>query len=87
MNTTFAFGKGGVEVTIPETYDCAILESRVVQPLADVNGALQHALDHPLASSSIDDLARGKKTVAIVVCDITRPALILRVTILSSMSR
>jgi len=74
MNTTFAFGKGGVEVTIPETYDCAILESRVVQPLADVNGALQHALDHPLASSSIDDLARGKKTVAIVVCDITRPA-------------
>jgi len=74
MNTTFAFGKGGVEVTIPETYDCAILESRVVQPLADVNGALQHALDHPLASSSIDNLARGKKTVAIVVCDITRPA-------------
>jgi lactate racemase len=74
MNTTFAFGKGGVEVTIPETYDCAILESRVVQPLADVNGALQHALDHPLASSSIDYLARGKKTVAIVVCDITRPA-------------
>jgi len=74
MNTTFACGKGGVEVTIPETYDCALLESRVVQPLADVNGALQHALDHPLASSSIDDLAKDKKTVAIVVCDITRPA-------------
>ena len=74
MRTTFAFGKSGIELTVPDDFDCAIIESRDVKPLADANGALQHALDCPLASASVGDLAKGKKRVAIVVCDITRPA-------------
>lgn len=74
MRTTFAFGKTGIEVAISGTHDCAVIESRYVKPLADANGALQHALDHPFASAPLADLAKGKKTVAIVVCDITRPA-------------
>jgi lactate racemase len=74
MNTTFAFGKSGIEVSVPDEFDCAVLESRAVQPLNDASGALQHALDHPLASAPIGELAKGKKTAAIVVCDITRPA-------------
>jgi nickel-dependent lactate racemase len=74
MSTTFAFGKSGIEVSIPGKYDCAVLESRSVKPLADANSALQQALDHPLASAPICDMAKGKKTAAIVVCDITRPA-------------
>ena len=74
MNTTFAFGKSGIEVEVPDNCECDALESRDVEPLADANGSLQQALDHPLASAPIGDLARGKKRVAIVVCDITRPA-------------
>jgi nickel-dependent lactate racemase len=74
MNTRFAFGKSDIEVLVPGDFDCAVIESRAVRPLDDVTGALQHALDHPLASASLGDLAKGKKTVAIVVCDITRPA-------------
>jgi lactate racemase len=74
MSKTFAFGKSGVEVSIPGEYLCAVIESRNVPALVDANSELQQALDHPLASASVCDLARGKKTVAIVVCDITRPA-------------
>jgi lactate racemase len=74
MSKTFAFGKSGIEVSIPGEYDCTVIESRNVPALVDANSALQQALDHPLASASVCDLARGKKTVAIVVCDITRPA-------------
>jgi lactate racemase len=74
MSKTFAFGKSGIEVSIPGEYDCTVIESRNVPALVDTNSALQQALDHPLASASVCDLARGKKTVAIVVCDITRPA-------------
>jgi nickel-dependent lactate racemase len=74
MSTTFAFGKNGIEVSIPGEYDCDVIESRSVKPLADANSALQQALDHPLASAPICDLAKGKNTAAIVVCDITRPA-------------
>ena len=74
MSTIFAFGRSGIEVPVPDEYDCAVIESRYVTPLADANDALQHALDHPLASAPIGDLAKGKKRVAIAVCDITRPA-------------
>src|SRR4051794_26332607 len=74
MNTTFAFGKGAIDVSVPDNSDCSVIESREVTPLSDANAALQHALDHPLASAPIGDLAIGKKKVAIVVCDITRPA-------------
>ena len=74
MNTTFAFGKTGIEVQVPDTCDCAIIESRHVKPITDANAALQHALDYPMASASICALAKGKTKVAIVVCDITRPA-------------
>ncbi|KAA6461285.1 nickel-dependent lactate racemase [Acidobacteria bacterium AB60] len=74
MRTRFAFGKTGFEVAIPDNYDCAVLESRAVQPLADANAALEQALDHPLASAPLEELAKGKRRVAVVVCDITRPA-------------
>ncbi len=74
MSTRFAFGKSGIEFPVLDDYDCAVIESRRVPPLADANGALEEALDHPMASASIGDLANGKKRVAIVVCDITRPA-------------
>lgn len=74
MKTTFAFGRSGIDIQVTDNYGCSVLESRRVKPVADANDALQHALDHPLASASIGDLARGKKTAAIVVCDITRPA-------------
>src|SRR5512140_1736239 len=74
MKTTFAFGKSGLEVQVPDTYNCAVLESRYVKPIVDPNAALQQALDHPLASAPLGDLAKGKKRVVIVVCDITRPA-------------
>ena len=74
MRTVFAFGKSGIEISVSDSLNCAVLESRRVEPLPDANGALQQALDHPLASASLSELARGKKKVAIVVCDITRPA-------------
>ena len=74
MNSRFRFGKSGIDLPIPDTFACTVLESRQVKPVEDVQVALEHALDHPLASPPLRDLASGKKTVAIVVCDITRPA-------------
>jgi lactate racemase len=74
MNTRFAFGISGIELSVPDNQDCAVIESRHVEPLADANGALQYVLDHPMASAPLSELAKGKKKVAIVVCDITRPA-------------
>ena len=59
MSTTFAFGKSGIELPVPDSYDCAVIESRDVEPLADADRALQNALDHPLASAPVDNLAKS----------------------------
>jgi nickel-dependent lactate racemase len=40
----------------------------------DVAAALGEALDHPIGSRPLVELAAGKRTAAISVCDITRPA-------------
>jgi nickel-dependent lactate racemase len=74
MKTHFAFGKNGIDVEIPEGFDCQVVRSRAAQALDDVAGTLEAALDHPIKSETLEKLAAGKHTAAISVCDITRPA-------------
>ena len=74
MKTHFAFGKNGIEFTIPDGFDCQVVRSRAAQALDDVAGALEASLDHPIYSDPLEKLAAGKRTAAISVCDITRPA-------------
>ena len=74
MKTHFAFGKNGIDVEIPEGFDCQVVRSRAAQALNNVAGALEAALDHPIHSEPLEKLAAGKRTAAISVCDITRPA-------------
>ena len=70
----FAFGKSGISVPLPGGPHYEVIESRTASRIADRDAALDHALDHPVAGPSLRDLAAGKKTAAISVCDITRPA-------------
>jgi len=74
MRVDLAFGKTGMAVDLPAGFDYSLLEVRSAQPVADALAALEHALDHPVDSLPLVELARGKKTAAISVCDITRPA-------------
>ncbi|MBL8229091.1 MAG: nickel-dependent lactate racemase [Bryobacterales bacterium] len=74
MQVHMAFGKTGLDVELPEGYDYRLLEARSATPLDDANAALEAALDRPIAAAPLAELARGKKSAAISVCDITRPA-------------
>jgi lactate racemase len=74
VQATFAFGKTGLTVSLPEGRNYHLLESRSASPLADVDAALSDALDHPIGARPLLELASGKRTAAISVCDITRPA-------------
>jgi lactate racemase len=74
MQIQFAFGQHGLEVTLPDGPRYEVIESRSASALADVAAALDRALDHPIGSRPLSALAAGKKTAAISVCDITRPA-------------
>jgi nickel-dependent lactate racemase len=74
MRTRFAFGKHGIEVTVPDGIHCEVVRSRAASALADANGALEAALDRPIRCEPLAQLAADKRTAAIAVCDITRPA-------------
>ena len=74
MRVQMAFGKSGLNLDLPDGFDYRILEAKGAKALADSNGALDEALAHPIDSPSLGELARGRRSAAISVCDITRPA-------------
>jgi nickel-dependent lactate racemase len=70
----FSFGKSGIDVTVPDSFRSQIIMSHTAQALDDELAALDAALDAPIGREPLLSLAAGKKTAAISVCDITRPA-------------
>jgi nickel-dependent lactate racemase len=74
VQATFAFGKTGLTVSLPDGPRYDLIESRSAGALPNIQAALGAALDHPIASKPLVELAAGKRTAAISVCDITRPA-------------
>lgn len=74
MRVDLAFGKTGLGAELPEGFEYALLEARSAAPLADWRGSLEAALDQPIGRAPLAEMARGKSSVAISVCDITRPA-------------
>ncbi len=74
MKLRVAFGKDGLDIDLPEGPRYSVLEARSASPLPDVSAALEAALDNPIGRPPLAELARGRKTAAISVCDITRPA-------------
>ena len=74
MKTQFSFGKSGIEVSIPDGLDCQVVRSHTASALGNVESALAAALDRPIGCEPLVKLAAGKRSAAISVCDITRPA-------------
>jgi nickel-dependent lactate racemase len=74
MRIDFAFGKTGLSVELPPGPRYRVLEARWAEAVSDQLAAVEAALDAPIGCASLSELARGKKSAAISVCDITRPA-------------
>src|SRR3954452_16373789 len=74
MQVDLAFAESGITADLPEGFRYCILEEKTAKPLADWRTALEIALDEPIGTKPIQELARGKNSAAISVCDITRPA-------------
>jgi len=74
MQAHLAFGKTGIDIDLPPGFRYRVLEIRTAQPLPDPQRSIESALDNPIGSPPLAELARGKRTASISVCDITRPA-------------
>lgn len=74
MNVTLDYGKTGLDVSLPDDRLIAPpLAIREAAPLANPDAALEAALASPIGTAPLAELARGKKSACVVVCDITRP--------------
>ena len=77
MKFTLDYGKTGLEVTFPEEWP----DKRIVGPLAihpapplpDPESVLLNALENPIGTPSLREIAKGRKNACVLVCDITRP--------------
>ena len=73
MKIRMDYGKTGVVVDFPDDNLKAILDIKQAVVLSSPLEALGMALQNPIGTESLSDLAIGKQSVCIVICDITRP--------------
>ena len=74
MTVRLAFDRSGVEVALPDRWRATVLEARFARAVDSADRAIAEALSRPIAAPPLEELARGRSSAAISVCDITRPA-------------
>jgi lactate racemase len=72
MRVTLDYGRTGLTVELPDQ-TIGPLAIRHVEPLANPDAAVQQALDSPIGTKPLAELARGRKNACILICDVTRP--------------
>jgi nickel-dependent lactate racemase len=67
------FGRKQLAVSLPKDAQATVIRKVSLPKLPDQNQAVRHALDHPISAKPFSELARGRKSACILICDITRP--------------
>ena len=68
-----AYGRAHLPVRLPLGADVSVIRKRKLAKLPDQHGAIRAALAHPTCAAPLAELARGRKSACILICDITRP--------------
>ena len=72
MLVNLAYGRTGLTVEFPDDRT-TVIEPTYLEGLPDQRDAVRAALEHPNGTAPLRDLVSAGQTVAISVCDITRP--------------
>jgi nickel-dependent lactate racemase len=67
------YGRGRLPVELPDEIDLRVIRKRQMPVLPDPEGAVREALARPTGAPPLAELARGKASACILICDITRP--------------
>jgi Uncharacterized conserved protein len=73
MRITLDYGKSGLAVEVPDANVAHVLGLTPAPPLLDPAAAVRAALEAPIGTPPLAELARGRRNACVVVCDITRP--------------
>lgn len=67
------FGQGLMPIRLPQGARPHIVRKKPLPKLSDPHRAVREALDRPIGSAPLRELAQGKRSACILICDITRP--------------
>ncbi|MGO7566009.1 nickel-dependent lactate racemase [Rhizobium ruizarguesonis] len=79
--TSISYGRGHLPLELPGDAIPTIIRKKPLPKLSDTPASIAQALAQPIGSQSLSELAKGRKSACILICDITRPvpnALFLR---------
>jgi nickel-dependent lactate racemase len=73
MRVKLEYGRTGLDVELPDDRVVGPLAIKPAPPLDNPTNVLRQKLAKPTGSPPLAELARGRKSACILICDITRP--------------
>ena len=73
MEINLLYGKKELVLNLPDHINVQVINKHSMPVLEDSNSAIRDAFVNPVKSPALPDLAKGKKSACILICDITRP--------------
>jgi nickel-dependent lactate racemase len=75
MNISIPYGRGHLQASLPQERIQAVLRSRLEEYRPDLGEGelVEAALQNPIGSETLENLARGKKNIVLIASDHTRP--------------
>jgi len=73
MYVHLEYGRTGLDVELPDRNVVKCLGYRPAQPLGDPAAAVRRALAEPIGTPPLAQLACGRRSACVAICDVTRP--------------
>ena len=73
MQVRLDYGRTGLDVSLAGLRNVEVLDAPKVEPLTNPSLAIEEMLRQPIGSAPLAELARGRRSACILICDITRP--------------
>jgi nickel-dependent lactate racemase len=73
MKVDLSYGKSVLEVAVPSGARPTVIRKPSFPVPPSAQAVIEDALGSPIGCTTLDELARGKQSACILICDITRP--------------
>jgi lactate racemase len=73
MRLHLEYGRTGLDVELPDQNVVECLQYKPLDPLPHPETAVRDCLVHPIGAPPLMELARGRRSACVAICDVTRP--------------
>lgn len=68
-----SYGRGHLDLHLPEGASPTVIRKQPLPKIADPKAAVLSALENPIDAAPLSQLAKGRNSACVLICDITRP--------------